>query len=184
MRTDPTLFPAAALAGGAEGERMEPEEIGRQHTWLKRRARRLMGSRLRSWMESGDLAQETEREAWRSFEGKRFANLRALRGWLLKIMGHLAAKEARRRGLGLVGEDLSTVADSGRTPSRVAAVRDSGRWIRGRLETLSERDRQVVLARIVDDEPFATIAERLGISEGNARVVFHRSLERLSALDE
>lgn len=143
-----------------------------------------MGSRLCSWMESGDLAQETQREAWRSFEGKRFANHRAFRDWLLKIMSHLAAKEARRRGLGLVGEDPSCVPANGRTPSRVAASRDSGLWIRGPLETLSERDRQVVLARIVDGESFAAIAERLGISEGNARVIFHRSLETLSALDE
>lgn len=163
---------------------MEPDDLGKQHTWLKRRARPLMGSRLRAWMESGDLAQETQREAWRALAGKRFANHRAFRGWLLKIMSRLAAKEARRRGLGLVGEDLSCVPDGGRTPSRVAAVRDSGRWIRGRLQTLSERDRQVVLARIVDDESFAAIAERLGISEGNARVIFHRSLARLTALDE
>lgn len=35
MRTDPTLFPAislAALGGGAEGEMMEPEDFGKQHT--------------------------------------------------------------------------------------------------------------------------------------------------------
>lgn len=138
-----------------------------------------MGSRLRGWMESGDLAQETEREAWRSMNGKRFPNLAAFRGWLLKILRHRAANESRRRGLDLVEAPWSRLPGEEWTPSRLAAARDSGRWVRDRLQSLTQRERQVVLARVVDGESFRAIGERLAITEGNARVIFHRSLQRL-----
>jgi RNA polymerase sigma factor (sigma-70 family) len=163
---------------------MNPEDLGKQHSWLKRKARRLMGSRLRGWVESGDLAQQAQQEAFRSLDGKSFANLAAFRGWLLKILRHIAIGESRRRGVDLIEEGWSRIPGEERTPSRVAAISDSGRFVRDRLRILPERERQVVLARVVDGERFAAIGERLGIAEGHARVIFHRSLEKLRTRDE
>ncbi|MCB9916221.1 MAG: sigma-70 family RNA polymerase sigma factor [Planctomycetes bacterium] len=163
---------------------MEPEELAEQQSWLRRRARKLMGSRLRGWMESGDLAQAAQAEAWRTRGGKRFANRAAFRGWLGRILRSLAVNEARRRGLDAVPVGESGVVDGSRTPSRLAARRDSGRWVREQLRRLGERERAIVLARVVDGESFAGIAERFGCTEGNARVIFHRSLERLREHDE
>ena len=109
------------------GREMDLEDLEKQHSWLKRRARRLMGSRLRAWMESGDLAQETEREALHTIDGKRFPNLAAFRGWLLKILCHHAANESRRRGLDLVDARWSRM--SGNEPSLPAALPSASvRW--------------------------------------------------------
>ena len=160
-------------------ESMDQDDLGRQHSWLRRRARCLMGTRLRGWMESADLAQQAQLEAGKSLDGKQFSNRAAFRGWLLKIMKHLAIRESRRRDVDLAEPAWSRVPGEGRTPSRHAALRDSGRWVRERLDRLTDRERQVVLTRVVDGESFARLADRLEISEGNARVIFHRSLQKL-----
>jgi len=138
-----------------------------------------MGTRLRGWMESADLAQQAQVEAGKSLDGKRFRNRAAFRGWLLKIMNHLAIRESKRRDVDLAEPPWSRVPGGERTPSRHAALHDSGRWVREQLDRLTDRERQVVLTRVVDGESFARLAERLSMTEGNARVVFHRSLEKL-----
>lgn len=163
---------------------MKPEDIEEQQSWLRRKARRLMGSRLRGWMESGDLAQEAGYVAWRTREGKQFANLAAFRGWLSRILGNLAANEARRRGVDRLEMTESHMVGDSKTPSRLAALRDSGLYVRSRLDLLPGRERAVVLGRIVDDLSFAEIARRQDCSEGNARVIFHRSLQKLRRRDE
>lgn len=162
---------------------MGPNELGEQGSWLRRRARQLMGSRLRGWTESRDLAQQVQFEAWRTREGKSFANLGAFRGWLLRILRNLAAGESRRREIELVVGSGSHVADDTRCPSRIAQGQESATWVRERLASLTEREREVVLGRVVDGHVFASLAARLGISEGNARVIFHRSLEKLGRGD-
>ena len=49
----------------------------------------------------------------------------------------------------------------------------------GCLERLSERERSVLVLSFVDDQPAQRVATALGLSEGNARVIRHRALQRL-----
>jgi RNA polymerase sigma-70 factor (ECF subfamily) len=47
------------------------------------------------------------------------------------------------------------------------------------LDTLSERERSVLVMTFYDDRPAAQIAAELDLSEANVRVIRHRALERL-----
>jgi RNA polymerase sigma-70 factor (ECF subfamily) len=49
----------------------------------------------------------------------------------------------------------------------------------GCLERLAERERSVLVMTFYDDQPAREVAAKLGLSEGNVRVIRHRGLERL-----
>lgn len=49
----------------------------------------------------------------------------------------------------------------------------------GCLERLSERERSVLVMTFYDDQPAREVADALGLSEGNVRVIRHRGLDRL-----
>ena len=155
-------------------------ELDKEHTWLRRKARRLIGGRLRGVVESQDLAQDAGLAALRQVEGKQFENRRAFRGWLARILGNRARDLARaQRGPRDEPASWSRVPGREPTPSQgLAAYPEHGDLWRA-LQRLPERERAVVRLRIVDELSFAELAQRLEISEGNARVIFHRSIGRL-----
>ena len=49
----------------------------------------------------------------------------------------------------------------------------------GCLDRLSERERSVLVMTFYDDQPAREVANALGLSEGNVRIIRHRGLERL-----
>ncbi|MEX1005065.1 MAG: sigma-70 family RNA polymerase sigma factor [Acidimicrobiia bacterium] len=49
------------------------------------------------------------------------------------------------------------------------------------LDILSARDRQIIEARIIDEQPVKVVAERLGLSQGAVRVYQSRALNKLRA---
>lgn len=158
---------------------MDPDDLSGESSWLRRQARRAIGSRLRRFVDSADLAQEAHLAAQRGMNGKSFPNRGAFRAWLLVILNRLAIHEARRdRGIEVL-EGGSQHSMRCETPSHGLAQHEASHRLRARIEGLPARERRVVLMRVVEDAPFARIAESLAISEGNARIVFHRAMKRL-----
>ena len=153
-----------------------------ERTWLRRQARRMLGRNLRSVVDSQDLVQEVQVAALRAQAGKHFENERAFRSWLLVILRNLTAQLGRdwkRRRPSAEDVAWSRLPGTASTPASSLVRRDGDDGLRRRLAHLSERDRQVVLLRIVEDHSFAEIGRRLGIREANARVLFNRNLRRL-----
>jgi RNA polymerase sigma-70 factor, ECF subfamily len=64
--------------------------------------------------------------------------------------------------------------------SAAAAVMDEGE-LEGCLATLAERERTVVLLTFYGDRSSREIAQTLGTSEGNVRVIRSRAIDRLRA---
>ena len=88
-----------------------------------------------------------------------------------------AARDLRRteRRHGAARDELHEIAaPTNEAPERVELER-----LRGCLERLSERERCVVVLTYYDECPAARIAEQLGASEGNVRVIRHRAMARL-----
>ncbi len=143
-------------------------------TWLHGQAHRALGPKVRRWMDSVDLVHEVQlRAAQRSGA---FPNQRARRGWLRRVLVNLAASAGRRRA---TVQWTTPPQARGETPSRLAESTEEARTVRALVQALPARERRVVRMRVVEGQPFAVIAQRLGITEGHARVVFHRSLERM-----
>ncbi len=155
-------------------------ELDKEQSWLRWQARRLLGPRLRTQIDSQDLSHDAQLAALRGIGGRRFENRGAFRGWLGRILGSRARDLSRaQRPAG--GQPLSWSHVPGRDPSPSRALElgpeQADLW--RRLRVLPERERAIVRMRIVDELSFAELAQRLSISEGNARLLFHRSIRRL-----
>ncbi len=81
--------------------------------------------------------------------------------------------EARRaRLLDTYGADLVAEGDDDAGPPDTQRLEHC-------LETLSHRERTVVLMTFYDDSPAEAVAQALGLAPGNVRVIRHRAVERL-----
>ena len=50
------------------------------------------------------------------------------------------------------------------------------------LRTIKERERYVLLARVIDDKSFSEIAAELGLSYKGAAAIYYRALDKLRRL--
>jgi len=89
-------------------------------------------------------------------------------------------RDERETSLEVVIHKPDSKADQLQTLERMetaASVRDS-------LNKLSERDREVVALRFLEELPFSQVADRMNISETAAKVRCHRAVSRLRIILE
>ncbi len=152
----------------------------RQQSWLRLRAKRLVGGGLRNSVDPEDLVQSALREAWMRRDSLTFTHEGGLRAWLAKVLRHKAVRVSRRQRRAEHASDiLSGAASPGSSPSSIVAAREEPDDLRGRLRMLDERSRRVIQLRFVDRWSFAQVAEHLSMSEANARRVFSRAIADL-----
>lgn len=103
----------------------------------------------------------------------------AFRPWLLRITANLA-KNHRRDNARFVPTHVvpDHPTDEPGADERLDAARRS-RQLRQAVDTLSTRQREVVLMRIDGQVPFSQIAQTLGITENNAKVTYHTAAKLL-----
>ena len=147
-----------------------------------RRARRLISPGLRRAVDSEDLAHE----ALRATVGRSslvFESVGAMRGYLLRALHSAAAALGRRTQSGQLGSaDEEHLVGRETTPSSIAGAGERMDDLKRHLRSLGENEREIVRLRHAEDLGFAAIAARLGLSEGNARQVYNRALQKLRAL--
>jgi RNA polymerase sigma-70 factor (ECF subfamily) len=105
-----------------------------------------------------------------------------VRTWLFRIARNAVIDQYRRDGrrrllvwrIGRSREFPSTVEDS-------VEQRSDLRSVCAAIETLRERDRQLVGLRIAGGLSFAEVAAVLNLREGAAKMATHRALERVRA---
>ena len=160
-----------------------------------RQLRRLARTFVRTDAQADDVVGETWEAVINGID--RFEERSSLKTWLFRILANRArtraVREARQvpfSSLGPESEDGAPAVD----PSRFS----DGSWIdeprqpdaealagelRGRLaeviETLPEQQRRVILLRDVGGLEGPEVAEALGISEGNQRVLLHRARSKV-----
>lgn len=155
----------------------EPDRGFGDRTWLHRRARAFLGARERREFDSNDVAHEVLIRASRYTD--RTSSPAARRGLLDRILRNFLSSRARRRRV-IGWEELpSALTRPERGPSALASIHEQDCNVREVLSVLSDRSRRVVQLRLFHEHSFASVGEQLGISEGNARVIFHRAIERL-----
>src|SRR4051812_16338150 len=106
----------------------------------------------------------------------------AARAWILAIVGNMSLRLLRdRRTRGRKEAAMGGAAEPV-SPEPAGAVDETLRdALHRELAALPERHRRPLLLAYAEGMDHARIAELLGISVGNARVLVHRALERLRA---
>jgi len=155
-----------------------------------------------SFVSSQAIAEEVVQDTWlgvlRGLD--RFEERSSLRTWLFTILVNRArttgAREARTVPVADAGPavDASRFGPSGawavppehwveQAENRIDAAKLS-ELLRGGLDGLPDRQREVVLLRDVEELSSAEVCEVLAISEANQRVLLHRGRSRLRQLLE
>ena len=143
--------------------------------------------RLQARFDESDLIQDALLQAHRDFPNFRGATVAELTGWLRQIVLRTAGRRVRSHaGTGKrdvsreqAAGDLADLASDGASPSGQAIRHEEAACMAEALARLPDDMQQVLLGRLMDDLPYATLAERLGRSEGAVRVLFTRALRRL-----
>ncbi len=78
--------------------------------------------------------------------------------------------------------DELVIADDSDSPPDIAMMKERSAVLAEGLSQLSQKDRDIILARYYCEHSFREIGERLGITEANARVAHARALKKLKEL--
>ncbi len=78
--------------------------------------------------------------------------------------------------------DELVIADNSASPPDIAVMRERSEILAEGLKQLSQRDRDIIIARHYFEQNFKQIGERLDMTEANARVAHARALKRLKEL--
>ena len=122
-----------------------------------------------------DLTQETFVKALLSLpEGH--GNIRA---WLYKVARNLYFNHRRREPASVDLDELAEVADSGSGPEEALLKKLSSKKLYEAVLRLTGNKREVILLQYFSGFPQTQIAEMLGITGENVRVLSHRAKKEL-----
>lgn len=165
-----------------------------------RQLRRLARTFVRTDALADDVVQETWLAVIRGID--RFEGRSSLKTWLFRILVNRARTRAVREARQVPFSSLAPAEDQEGPTVDPSAFDGNGSWsappaqldvdpetrllaqeLRGRLaevvDTLPEQQRTVILLRDVAGLEGPEVAEALGVSEGNQRVILHRARNRV-----
>jgi RNA polymerase sigma-70 factor, ECF subfamily len=193
----PELLLAQARAGDAPalGRLMEL-----YRNYLRVVARTMIGQALRVRLDASDLVQETFLKANREFRQFLGSSEPELTAWLRQILVRTLANQVRhhrREGRDYQRDEPLEVllerSSSGvqralaaplSSPSSVVSRREQAVLLADALEKLPPDYRDVFLMRNLEHIPFEEIAVRMGRSPGAERMLWTRTIKKLSQLLE
>ncbi len=188
----PSADHALLLRLRAGDEAAFAELVDRYDAQLRRLARRF----VRTSAVADDVVQETWVGVLNGLD--RFEERASLKTWIFRILVNRAQTRAVREARQVPFSSLVSTEDSEGPAVDPSAFGDNGAWLqgpepldtdpqasllsrelRGRLgaivDTLPEQQRMVILLRDVAGLDGPEVAQALGISEGNQRVILHRA---------
>jgi len=141
--------------------------------WFERR----LGPRLRSQTDAEDLAQESLLEICERLPAFEPRGHREFRAWLRLILQHQISGAARRKETlpSDRAEIDSRVPGRQETPSQIAMGTELHRNVESSLRALPADRAAILRLHLYEQMGPEQIAERLGITPGNARVRLHRA---------
>ncbi len=127
-----------------------------------------------------DILQDTFVKVWE--KSHQFQGKSTVKTWIYRIAINLSYSHLKRRKRWsyTVLDDVKALI-SGSDPVRETEQNYRSELFKKSLESLTPRQRAVVVARIYQDLPFADIAEAVGCSVNSAKVHFHQGKKRIGA---
>jgi len=168
--------------------------------YLRIVARAMISHALRARLDASDLVQETFLKAHREFRQFLGRTEPELTAWLRQILVRTVANQARhhrRRGRDYQRDEpleallersssgvQSALAAPLSSPSSIASRREQAVLLADALAKMPSDYREVFLMRNLEHIPFEEIAVRMGRSAGAARMLWTRTIKKLSQLLE
>ena len=173
--------------------KQDPEAFARLYDRYVEAIYRFAALKVPTPEDAQDITSETFTRTWQYMrEHPNVVNPRAL---LYRIARNLIADHYRRSEPVVSMESVTFDAVSTSTLAAEALVSDQGReravieartdlaLVISKLERLKEDYRDVLMLRLIDDLPFALIAEILEKQPGHVRVIYSRAMKALNELE-
>lgn len=167
---DEPVTPEALLAAFVGGDRTVFEGIVRD---FHRRLLHYAYSFLSDWEECKDIVQESFTRLYQRSHTIR-GNPQA---WLFKVTRNLCLdlkRKWKRRG----GNGVENIAEF---PGNPRPHPDTRLEVRAALKALPERDRAVVVLKVVEGMSYQEIAEALDLTPSNVGYILHHGLKKLAS---
>lgn len=132
-----------------------------------------------------DLTAEAFAQAWRGWARVRADSREEVRAWLFTIARRQLARYFRRgrvehKALQRLGIQVPVVhEDDAGEVERAAGIAELREGLRAGLTQLSDKQRDALRLRIIDEMPYDKVATLLGVSEPTARARVSRGLRGL-----
>jgi RNA polymerase sigma-70 factor (ECF subfamily) len=158
-----------------DGESLYRSQVRNVSRW----AERLAGPHL----DLEDIVHEVFTVAYARLDS--FRGDSSLSTWLFgitdKVVRHRRRKERWRRWLGgSADETAGHLASPAHDPLRAAESREAAARVYAILDSLEERDRQILILCELEELPAEEVGQLLGIAAGNARLRLHRARSRFA----
>jgi RNA polymerase sigma-70 factor (ECF subfamily) len=155
--------------------------------WLRRQAQALLGHRLAARLDGSDIVQDIHLRALEHFDQFQGDSVLRLQAWIAEILRNVITDCRRRQGAGkrnrdkeVPGGDLfSGLAAHATTPSQGAMRNERQGRLDEALKQLPEKQRLVFQLRLYEQLPFEEVAQKVGVTVVNARVLMVRAIEKL-----
>jgi RNA polymerase sigma-70 factor (ECF subfamily) len=149
--------------------------VGAHHGSLTAEARR----RLRSYGDAEDAVQETLLRAYLALD--RFGGEYRLHAWLSRILANVCADAGARRSAELrLVDRMGSPRDEAPPADEGVGDAEEHRAAREAIAALPDSYRMAFVLREIEDFSYAEVAQKMGISETNARARVHRARRSLT----
>lgn len=183
---DPTLV---LLRRAMEGDQPAWDSLYAEHEHLMRNVlRNRIPPSLRRRFDTEDLMQSAFLALTKHGPDLELSDARSLRAWLARVLLNKlkdrirrAAREAREGALEVrpPTEVVEQIPDDGATLEQLAHQAELMARMYERILTLEREDRDLVIARFVDQLTWTEIADRTGIAPATATKRYNKLLERI-----
>ena len=147
---------------------------------LRRWARGRLPGWVRAAADTSDLVQDALVRTLARFDLFQPRSRRALGAYLRAAVRNRIADEHRRAARWICSEATEAIPSLLPTPLEAALESDTRRQYRAALETLSRRERELVVAHLELDYSHAQLACMIGRSPNAARMALTRAMARLA----
>ena len=140
---------------------------------------------LRSSTVACDIVQEVFIKYVRYRQEGTKDSIQNVKAWLYRVTNNLALDHIRKhQRLEELDEDMvKTLSHSNNgNPASLASKKDAESVAWGLLETLNDREKQIVLLKVVERKSYQDIANIMEISSSNVGFILHTALKKLARL--
>ncbi|MEW6747794.1 MAG: RNA polymerase sigma factor [Planctomycetota bacterium] len=171
-----------------------PKLIELHLDWLRLAVRARIGTKLRLKLDEEDIVQSVLVEVFEETKTFHYQGEAAFRRWIYQVAEHKIRNKAdffsrQRRDVAreqaletsAAGCEPQLLVESS-TPSRACVRREEEDRLFEALDRLAPKDREIIILRQIEEQPWSEVARRVGASERNVYRLYARAVDHLTRL--
>ena len=109
------------------------------------------------------------------------AEIANVKAWLYRVVHNLAVNFLKRKHLPdrFVADEMASKQADEVAPDRQLTLKDDSKVATVMLETLKEREQQIIILKVIEDKSYKEIASMMNLTVSNVGFILHTALAKL-----